>query len=205
MSESCARKTGAMSEVPAILKLANNSGAVLYGDFTLSSGRKTDHYWDGKKVTLSPMGAYLVGKAILDRISDLNIQAVGGLEMGAIPIATAVALVSHLEREPIPAFIVRKNPKEHGTRSEIEGYVPERNRVVILDDVITTGDSVQKAIDAVEQRGCKVVRVVALVDRHEGGGERLRSKGYTVECLLDFYKRKGKTILGEAATDCPAA
>jgi orotate phosphoribosyltransferase len=184
-----------------ILELAHKEGAVLFGDFTLSSGRKSDHYWDGKKVTLHPTGAYLVGKAIFDLIRGLNVDAIGGLEVGAIPVATAVALVSAQEGKPIPAFIVRKNRKEHGTRNEIEGFVPpDGSRVVIVDDVITSGDSIQKAIEAVEQRGCKVVKVITLVDRHEGGCDRLRSQGYAFESLLDFRQVKGKTILGESKT-----
>jgi orotate phosphoribosyltransferase len=185
----------------AILELAHKEGAVLFGDFTLSSGKRSDHYWDGKKVTLHPDGAYLVGKAIFDLVADLNIDAIGGLEVGAIPVATAVALVSAQERKPIPAFIVRKNPKEYGTRNEIEGFVsPDGSRVVIVDDVVTSGDSIQKAIKAVEQRGGKVVRIITLVDRHEGGSEKLRSQGYAFESLLDFQQVKGKTILGESKT-----
>lgn len=183
-----------------ILELAHEQGAVLFGDFTLSSGKKSDHYWDGKKVTLHPEGAYLVGKAIFDLISHLNVDAIGGLEVGAIPIATAVALVSAQEGKPIPAFIVRKSPKEHGTRNEIAGFVPDGGRVVIVDDVITSGDSIQKAIKAIEQRGCKVVRVITLVDRHEGGSDKLTTQGYAFESLLDFQQVEGKIILGESKT-----
>jgi len=190
--------TGNPRLAQAILELAHKEGAVLFGDFTLSSGRRSDHYWDGKKVTLHPAGAYLVGKAIFDIVSHLNLDAIGGLEMGAIPVATAVALVSAQEGKPIPAFIVRKNPKEHGTRNEIEGFVPDGSRVVIVDDVITSGESILKAIKAVEQRGCKVVRVITLVDRHEGGSDKLRNQGYAFESLLDFQQVKGKTVLGES-------
>ena len=191
--------TGNPRLAQAILELAHKEGAVLFGDFTLSSGRRSDHYWDGKKVTLHPAGAYLVGKAIFDIVSHLNLDAIGGLEMGAIPVATAVALVSAQEGKPIPAFIVRKNPKEHGTRNEIEGFVPPGgSRVVIVDDVVTSGESILKAIKAVEQRGGKVVRVITLVDRHEGGSDKLRSQGYSFESLLDFQQVKGKTVLGES-------
>jgi orotate phosphoribosyltransferase len=185
-----------MSNYPRqILELAERTGAVLYGDFTLSSGLKSDHYWDGKKVTLAAAGTYLVGRAIFERLAGLDIDAVGGPEIGAIPIATAVALVSHLEGRDIPAFIVRKHPKEHGTRKPVEGFLPENSRVVIVEDVITTGESVIKAIAAVENLGCKVVKVIALVDRCEGGGDKLRHAGYSFESILDFQKHDGRVIL----------
>ena len=185
-----------MSDYPRqILELAEKTGAVMYGDFTLSSGLKSDHYWDGKKVTLSATGAYLVGQAILERLVSLNIDAVGGPEMGAIPIATAVTLASHLGGQNIPAFIVRKNPKDHGTRRLVEGYLKENDRVAIVEDVITTAESVIKAITVVENLGCKVVKIIALVDRRQGGGEKLRSAGYDFESILDFQNHDGRAVL----------
>lgn len=188
----------------AILELAREKGAVLYGEFTLASGRKSDHYWDGKKVTLDAGGACLVGMAILEMISSDNVEAVGGLEIGAIPIATSVAILSDLlgDRQ-IPAFIVKKEAKRHGTRSEIEGCDPSGKRVVIVDDVITSGESILKAITAVEARGCKVVKVIALVDRHEGGSDSVRQKGYRFQSILDFRKVGDKTELGVSSTDRP--
>lgn len=190
-----------------ILKLASENSAVLYGnygDFILASGKRSDHYWDGKRVTLDPRGAYLVGMAVCEIVSQLDdVDAIGGLEIGAIPIATAVALISSLSGKPIPAFIVRKTPKEHGTRSEIEGHVPSGEKVVIVDDVITSGDSIEKAIGAVEQRHCTVVKVVTLVDRHEGGSDRIRAKGYSFQSILDFQTVGGKTVLGVSTADSP--
>jgi orotate phosphoribosyltransferase len=187
----------------AILELAHEKGAVLYGEFTLASGKKSDHYWDGKKVTLDARGAFLVGTAILEMISSVDAEAVGGLEMGAIPIATSVALLSSQGDRPIPAFIVRKEAKRHGTRSEIEGCDPSGKRVVIVDDVITSGESVLKAIRAVEARHCKVVKVVALVDRHEGGSDSVRQEGYSFQSILDFRKVGDKTELGVSPADHP--
>jgi orotate phosphoribosyltransferase len=191
--------------VKKILVLAEKSGAVLYGEFVLSSGLKSDHYWDGKKVTLSAAGANLVGKVIYEMISSLKIDAVGGLEMGAIPIAAAVAVVSHLEGHDIPAFIVRKSAKEHGTKKVVEGYLNDGDNVVIVEDVVTTGESVFKAIEAVQARGCKVVKIIALVDRHEGGSDRLRGQGYDFESILDFQKKDGRVVLVEstAVRDTP--
>ncbi|MCL2149759.1 MAG: orotate phosphoribosyltransferase [Dehalococcoidia bacterium] len=178
-----------------ILELAEETGAVLYGDFTLSSGLKSDHYWDGKKITLSAPGTYLIGQAILERLAGLEIDAVGGPEIGAIPIATAVALVSHLEGRGIPSFIVRKSPKEHGTRKPVEGYLHKGNRVAVVEDVVTTGESVLKAIAVIEECGGKVVKVIALVDRHEGGRDKLRLAGYNFESILDFQKMEGRVVL----------
>jgi len=181
--------------------MAEQSGAVLYGDFTLSSGLKSDHYWDGKKITLSASGAYLVGKAIFEKLSLLDIDAVGGPEIGAIPIATAIAIVSHLEGRDIPAFIVRKNIKEHGTRKPVEGYLPKNSKVAIVEDVVTTGESVIKAIAIVEGLGCKVVKVIALVDRHEGGGDKLRRAGYDFESILNFQTKEERVILTTSQPD----
>jgi orotate phosphoribosyltransferase len=181
-----------------ILELAEKSGAVLYGEFTLSSGVKSDHYWDGKKVTLSATGSYLVGKAVSDMISGLKVDAVGGLEIGAIPIATAVSLVSYLNGRAIPAFIVRKNPKEHGTQQAVEGYLKEGDEVVIVEDVVTTGESVLKAIQGVENRHGRVLKVIALVDRHEGGSDRLRSAGYDFASILDFQTKDGRIVLAKS-------
>ena len=154
------------------------------GNFILASGRASTYYIDCRMATLHPEGSYLVGKVIFERIKDDAVDAVGGLTMGADPIATAVALVSYLEGKPIPAFIARKEPKTHGRGRWVEGPLKPGSRVVIVDDVITTGESALKAISAVEQEGCTVLKVVALVDRLEGGREALTERGYTVESIF---------------------
>lgn len=181
-----------------ILELAHETGALLYGDFTLSSGKKSDHYYDGKQLTLHPEGTYLIGEEILGRLAGLDVDAVGGLVMGAIPIVTAVALVSHKEGKPIPSFIVREEPKEHGTGKRIEGQFRKGSKVAIIDDVITGGGSVKKAIDAVEAEGCKVVKVIVIVDRKEGGSERLRKEGYNFEAIIDLPP-SGKASVSESS------
>jgi len=180
-----------------ILEIANNVGAFLHGDFTLSSGRKSDYYFDGKKLTLSPEGAYWVGKAVFDELAEVDVDAVGGLSIGADFIVTAVALVSYLEGKPLPSFIVREVPKEHGTRRKVEGHLKEGSRVAIIDDVITTGDSVIKAIEAAEAVGCKVVKVIVIVDRHEGGSEKLKEAGYDFTTILDLLP-SGKVTIDES-------
>ncbi len=169
-----------------ILELAYETGALIFGEFTLASGKKSDHYFEGKRLTLHPEGVYQVGKEVLDRLAGINVDAIGGLAMGAFPLITAVALVSHQEGKPIPAFIVREKPKEHGTKRKIEGHLKEGSRVAIVDDVITTGGSVEKAIKAVEAANCKVVKVIVLVDRNEGGSDELISRGYDFTAIIDL-------------------
>jgi orotate phosphoribosyltransferase len=165
-------------------EIATEVGAFLRGEFTLTSGKKSNYYFDGKKVNLSPEGIYRVGKAIFDQLVGLKVDAVGGVPVGAYPVVAAVALVSHLEGKPIPAFIVREEVKEHGTKSRIEGHFKAGYRVAMLDDVCTTGGSVLKAIKAVEAAGGKVVKVMVLVDRLEGGSDLLKAEGYDFQALL---------------------
>ena len=162
--------------------------AVRHGTYTLSSGEVSDFYVDCRVVTMLPRGMQLIGQLLLDLIADLpDVQGVGGLTLGADPIAAAVTLASAGTDRPVPMFIVRKEPKGHGTRQLIEGAFPAEPgaAVVIVDDVITKGGSVMKAIAAVEgETQAKVARVALIVDREEGGAELLRSKGYDVRALF---------------------
>lgn len=172
-----------------IVKLAYQEGR-----FVLSSGNTSDYYIDGKMVTLYPKGAYLVGRVVFDLVRERNPTLIGGLEIGADPIATSVALVSYLEGQSVPAFIVRKEKKGHGTGKAIEGpideYVGKSTPVVIVDDVITTGGSVFQAIKAAEDVDFTVLSVVALVDREEGGRERIEEAGYHYEPLFTISEVK---------------
>ena len=154
------------------------------GHFILASGKESTFYLDGRLITLSPEGAYLTGKLIFELIKDRDIQAVGGLTMGADPVATAVAVISHLQQHPIPAFLVRKEAKAHGKQKQVEGPLPAGARVAIVEDTVTTGESAMKAIAAVEALGCTVGIVTALVDRMEGARELLEGKGYTYAPLF---------------------
>jgi orotate phosphoribosyltransferase len=158
--------------------------AILHGDFTLTSGLKSSYYFDGRLVTLWPEGAYLIGKKICEILKGTGAEAVGGMTMGADPMASAVAVVSHLEGKPIPTFIVRAETKVHGTQKRIEGPLKKGSKVAIVDDVITTGGSVLRAIEAVEAEGCKVVKVVVLLDRHQGGSDEIKRKGYDFQAIL---------------------
>ena len=182
-----------------ILRLAYETEALLRGKFTLSSGKESDHYFEGKRLTLHPEGAYLIGKEVLARLERTGVEAVGGLVMGAFPIVTAVAVVSHEEGKPIPTFIVREHPKEHGTRRRIEGHFRKGTKVAIVDDVITGGNSVMKAIEAVEAGGSEVVKVIVIVDRNEGGSERLKEKGYNFDAIINLPP-SGEASVSEPST-----
>lgn len=155
---------------------------------TLSAGGESDFYFDGKQTTLDAEGAHLVGKLFYERIknSSTTIEAVGGLTLGADPMVTAIALISYLEGSPIPAFIVRKEPKKHGTSAWLEGTknLKKEAKVAIIEDVVTTGASTLRAIARAEEEGLKVVKVMALVDREEGGAENLKKSGYQLEALF---------------------
>jgi orotate phosphoribosyltransferase len=149
------------------------------GDFTLSSGKKSSYYLDCRMTTLDPRGALLIARLILEGLRKHNIQAdaIGGLTMGADPIATAVAVVSGLEGKPLPAFLVRKETKAHGTQRSIEGYDGKPGaRVVVVDDVCTTGASTLTAAEKAEEAGYKVVAAFCVVDREEGGTELIAKR-----------------------------
>ena len=156
--------------------------------FTLSSGRKSHFYIDCKRVTLDFEGAYFVGQLILDSISGLGAGAIGGRTLGADPIATAVSLLSYAGDNPIPAFIVRKDPKPFapagGASAYIEGNLPKGTRVVVVDDVLTGGQATERTLQVLKEAECEIVKVIALVDRKEGGREYLESKGYTVDTIF---------------------
>src|SRR5438094_5815545 len=144
------------------------------GEFSLSSGKRSSYYLDCRMTTLDPTGALLIGRLMLDCIRKQKIQAdaIGGLTLGADPIATAVAVVSALEGRPLPAFIVRKETKAHGTQKGIEGWDGKRGaRVIVVDDVCTTGDSILKAAERAEEAGYEVAAAFCVVDREEGGTE----------------------------------
>jgi orotate phosphoribosyltransferase len=181
--------------------------AVRHGTFTLTSGEVSDLYVDCRVVATIPRAMRCIGALMLDLLADLpRVEGVGGLSIGADPIAAAVAMHSLDARGPgaeIPMFMVRKEPKGHGTRRLIEGAFPEQPGapVVIVDDVITKGGSVLAAIRAVEtETAAKIARVVVIVDRQEGGAEQLRRQGYDVRALFtraDFVAPRGAAPGGE--------
>ncbi len=163
----------------ALLKLIQEK-ALRRGDFTLASGKKAKFYLDGKQITLDPQGLMLTGKIMLSMLHGVKVDAVGGPTLGADPIAAAIALLSSQSGKPLRAFIVRKEAKGHGTQKMIEGPALQKgDHVVMLEDVITTGGSVLKAIKEVEALGAKVVKTICLVDRNEGAAKTLDAYGYS--------------------------
>ena len=165
--------------------------------FKLSSGKMSRYFVDCKKVSLSAEGAFLIGEAIFDRIKSLpDVQGVGGMTLGADPIATAVSVVSFIKKKPIPGFIVRKERKEHGTRNQIEGSLPASAKLVVIEDVVTTGGSTLRTIDILQKEGHSVIKVIALIDRLEGGSEEIAARGFSFESLYtvnDFIAVSGQT------------
>ncbi|MBI2165378.1 MAG: orotate phosphoribosyltransferase [Chloroflexi bacterium] len=159
-------------------ELMVESGALLTGNFTLSSGKQSHYYIDSKMFTLTPEGSELAGEIIFALLAKTDVEAVGGMAHSAIPIITMVTNLSYRNGKPLPGFYVREEQKEHGTRKSIEGCLPRKKgaKVAVIDDVITTGGSVRKAVGAVEEAGYVVSKVIALLERHEGGADNLRKK-----------------------------
>ncbi len=155
------------------------------GNFTLASGRQSTLYIDARITTMSPDGLALIGPLGVTALHEAgwNVDSVGGLTMGADPIACAVSYASATSPSPVRAFTVRKEPKTHGTGKLIEGPFREGDRVAVIEDTITTGGSAKKAIDAVRAAGGHVIGVLALVDREEGGREALEAEGVEVISL----------------------
>ncbi len=150
----------------------------------LSSGQHSSYYINGKEVTLHPQGALAIGRIVVSLLPP-DTRAVAGLTLGADPIVTAVSVVSAYENRPIPALIVRKEAKGHGTRAYIEGpNLPENANVVVLEDVVTTGGSALKAAERLKAAGYSVERVISLVDRLQGGAELYASVGLQFQSVL---------------------
>ncbi len=157
------------------------------GEITLASGRKSDFYFNLKPTMLDPEGAALLAELSIDALKDDKIDYIGGLEMGAVPIAGAIAQLSWLKGHPIAAFFVRKKPKEHGARLAVEGLAKgeslQGKRVVIVEDVTTTGGSAIKAVESVKEAGGDVVMVFTMVDRDEGATEAFSAAGIPFRSL----------------------
>jgi orotate phosphoribosyltransferase len=161
--------------------------ALRLGDFTLASGKKAKYYLDCKQVTLDPAGARLVAEGILDLLADGPLpDAVGGMAIGADPITAAVVTMSSVRGTPIRGFMIRKESKGHGTNQHVEGPVQPGNQCVIVEDVVTTGGSSLAAIERAEAFGLKVVRVIGIVDRMEGGRGAFEQRGYRFASLFDI-------------------
>ena len=149
------------------------SRAVFFGQFTLASGKQSSYYINSKKAIFNAEAVWLLGDVLFQMTQELNIQAIGGPEVGAIPMACAAAMRYHEQGQTIEAFYVRKQAKSHGSGEMVEGLVRPGDRVAVVDDVLTTGGSVLQAIQELERVGAKVAGVLCIVDRLEGARQAL--------------------------------
>jgi orotate phosphoribosyltransferase len=149
------------------------------GTFKLASGDTSNYYIDGKMTEVFSRGAFLIGEVLYERTKDLNLDAIGGLEVGAVPLTAAAVISYHLHGRAMEGFWVRDKVKTHGTQKLIEGNLKKGARVAILEDVVTRGESAVKAIAAVQELGCEVALVTAIVDRLRGGAELFQQHGVT--------------------------
>ena len=169
----------------AILELAIRKGALMFGEFKLSAGGVSSYYFDGRLITLDPEGAHRVAGAILPILRACKAEAVAGPTLGADPMVSALALMSYMEADPVPGLIVRMAAKRHGGGRTIEGPLVEGSRVAVVDDACTSGASLLHAIAALESAGCRVVKVICILDRREGGSDEIRRRGYDFVALLE--------------------
>ena len=157
--------------------------AISFGKFVLASGKESTYYINSKKVLFNSEAVWLLGDVLWDLTLDLDIQAIGGLEIGAIPMAVAAVLHHHMHGRPVEGFFVRKEIKTHGNQERLEGSVQPGARVAVVDDVFTQGTSVLQAIQEVEKRGAVVKAVICIVDRLEGARDKLASR-YRYEAVF---------------------
>jgi len=162
-----------------------NNQALKRGKFVLSSGKESNYYLDGRIITLTPQGAYLVAGIILEIIRDRKLNAVGGPTLGADPIVGALAALSYIQNKPIPTFIVRQAAKMHGMGRQIEGPALKKgDRVMLVDDVATTGKAILEAKQALDKIGVEVASALVIVDRLEGAAENLAAAGIKLESIF---------------------
>ncbi len=170
----------------ALIALVRNK-ALQFGTFTLTSGKKASYYLDGKQVTLDPNGARLIAEGMLDLLVEDGLpDAIGGMSIGADPITSSVVTMSAVRGTPLAGFLVRRESKGHGTNQYIEGPVKPGDEVAIVEDVVTTGGSSIAAIERAEAFGLKVVRVIAIIDRMEGGAKTFADRGLPFVSLLSI-------------------
>lgn len=173
-----------MYDRETLIEQFKTSGALKFGQFTLASGKSSTYFLDGKLVTLRSIGLRLVSEGLLDLLADVSFDAVGGMSIGADPIVAGVLTVAAERGRELDGLLVRKQPKGRGTDQLVEGPVRQGARVVIIDDVVTTGGSALDAAERIEQAGCRVVQVVGIVDRREGGAENFAARRLPFRSLL---------------------
>ena len=183
-----------VSGAEEILTLAKDIGALSFGEITLSSGKKSSYYFDGRLLSLSSSGAALLGKSIWARMSELGVSVVAGPTIGADPLIGAALATAGEQQAVARGLLVRPEEKAHGTCKKIEGLMHPRDRVLVVDDVCTKGGSLLRSIEALEAGGCSVAGVMVVLDRVEGGSELITERGYGFHSILVA------TPLGEVAT-----
>lgn len=154
------------------------------GEFTLASGAKSTYFFQLRQTTMHPEGASLIGELLVEFMRREDIHCIGGLELGAVPVVTAAAVMGFQRDYPLDAFFVRKKAKQHGARELIDGHIRPGAEVLIIDDVTTTGGSTLKAVESVADMGCKVIKALAIVDREEGAPQNLAKEGIALYSLL---------------------
>ena len=178
-------RSGPVEAAEAILDLARRKGALRFGEFKLSSGGTSSYYFDGRLVTLDPEGAYLVAGAFLPILAECRAAAIAGPTVGADPIVSSVAVMSFKRGTPITGLIVRTEAKRHGTGRLIEGDLKPGAAVAVVDDSCSTGGNLLHAISTVEEVGGRVVKVMCILDRRQGGSDEIRRRGYDFVALLE--------------------
>ena len=168
-----------------ILRIAEDLGALRYGQFRLSAGGTSGFYFDGRVLTLDPEGGCLVARAMLALARASGAEAIAGPTLGADPMVASVATLSHLEGPPLPGLIVRQSAKGHGTGRQIEGTVRGGMRVAVVDDTCTSGRSLLAAVDALTGAGCEITAVMCVLDRREGGADAVAARGLPFSALLE--------------------
>ena len=176
------------------LKAILLKNSVKFGEFVLKSGKKSNYYIDARLTTLDPEGALLIGRLLFDRIQALELRpdVIGGMTMGADPMALATAIRSQEAGDPIQSIVVRKAQKEHGRKRRIEGNFEPGDRVVVVEDVGSTGGSVIEAIRVIQEEGGEIVHVFLLVDRNMGALDAIREMGLPVEPVFEIDELLGK-------------
>lgn len=168
------------------LKLILKNKSILKGSFKLASGKESSYYIDARLTTLDPEGVSIISSIFLDEIlKNKDITAVGGPTMGADPIVGSIISLSHHKGNPLNGFLVRKEEKDHGTGKMIEGNINRGDRVAVVEDVVTSGGSVFRAIEAIENFGAKVAKVLVVVDREAGGKELFKERGYELFSIFN--------------------
>lgn len=169
-----------------LLKLIKETGALQKGEFTLSSGKKSSYYFNGKLITLHPEGLYLACALLYEEIQKGEIDAISGKSIGADPLIAGITLLSFLKGKPMKGLMIRESAKLHGTRSQIEGDFRPGMKVALVDDVLTTGRSLFHAAQVLREKGACVSQAYVLLDRQEGGREALRANGLSLQSLFEI-------------------